>query len=177
MEGGTAAVRGRKGLLYRVVEVWALLGGLVLLAVVLMTTWSATSGVVFSRPLPGDVELTELAVAVAVFMFLPYCQLTGANVTADIFTARAGPRTVAFLGLLSALVALAFSVVLIWRMYAGLLDYREYVETTTILHIPIWYAYVPALASLALLIAAAAGSLAGAWRDIRQVPGEAGRAS
>ena len=135
----------------RVIELWALLGGIVLLAIVLMTAWSATSGVVFNRPLQGDFEMTEMWVAVAVFMFLPYCQLTGANVTADIFTARAGPRTVALLELVSALVALGFSLLLLWRMYYGLLDYRQYVETTTILHVPIWYAYVPALISLALL--------------------------
>lgn len=167
MESGAAAAQGPKGLLYRVVELWALLGGFVLVAVVLMTSWSATSGVVLAKPLPGDVELTEMLTAVAVFMFLPYCQLTGANVTADIFTARAGPRTVAFLGLLSSVVALAFSLLLIWRMYEGLADYREYVETTTILHIPIWYAYVPALASLALLVAASAGSLREAFAGLR----------
>jgi TRAP-type C4-dicarboxylate transport system permease small subunit len=95
--------------------------------------------------------MTEMWVAVAAFMFLPYCQLTGANVTADIFTARAGPRTIALRELLSAVIALGFSVLLLWRMYYGLLDYREYVETTTTLHVPIWYAYIPALISLALL--------------------------
>ena len=154
-------------LLRRAVEWWALLGGFVLLGVVFMTSWSATSGVLLARPLPGDVELTEMLTAVAVFMFLPYCQLSGANVTADIFTARAGPRTVAFLSLLSAVVALAFAVLLMGRMYEGMADYREYVETTTILHIPIWYAYVPALASIALLIAASLGSLRQASAGLR----------
>ena len=154
-------------LLRRAVEWWALLGGFVLLGVVFMTSWSATSGVLFARPLPGDVELTEMLTAVAVFMFLPYCQLSGANVTADIFTSRAGPRTVAFLSLLSAVVALAFAVLLMERMYEGMADYREYVETTTILHIPIWYAYVPALASIALLIAASLGSLRQASAGLR----------
>ena len=154
-------------LLRRAVEWWALLGGCVLLGVVFMTSWSATSGVLLARPLPGDVELTEMLTAVAVFMFLPYCQLSGANVTADIFTARAGPRTVALLSLLSAAVALAFAVLLMERMHEGMADYREYVETTTILHIPIWYAYVPALASLALLIAASLGSLRQASAGLR----------
>ena len=154
-------------LLRRAVEWWALLGCFVLLGVVFMTSWSATSGVLFARPLPGDVELTEMLTAVAVFMFLPYCQLSGANVTADIFTSRAGPRTVAFLSLLSAVVALAFAVLLMGRMYEGMADYREYVETTTILHIPIWYAYVPALASIALLIAASLGSLRQASAGLR----------
>ena len=148
----------------RLIEAWALLGGLLLLAIALMTSWSAAAGWLFGKPLPGDVELVEMLTAVSVFMFLPYCQLAGANVTADLFTARAGPRTVARLELLAAAVALAFSVLLLWRMFEGLLDYRQYVETTTILKIPIWVAYVPALASLALLAAAAAASVRQAWR-------------
>ena len=152
------------GFVARVIEVWALLGGFVLLGIVLMVAWSATRGFFFDRPLQGDVEMTEMWVAVAAFMFLPYCQLTGANVTADIFTARAGPRTVALLELVSAAVALGFSVLLLWRMYYGLLDYREYVETTTTLHVPIWYAYVPALISLALLALASLVTVRNALR-------------
>jgi TRAP-type C4-dicarboxylate transport system permease small subunit len=152
VDGNAArAATGPSGFAARVIETWALLGGVVLLVIVLMVAWSSVRGWLFDRPLQGDVEMTEMWVAVAVFMFLPYCQLTGANVTADIFTARASPRTVALLELVSALVALCFSGLLLWRMYYGLLDYREYVETTTILHVPIWYAYVPALISLALL--------------------------
>jgi TRAP-type C4-dicarboxylate transport system permease small subunit len=159
---------GLSGLARRVIEGWALAGGLVLLAIALMSTWSATSGVVFAKPLPGDFELVEMGVAVAVFMFLPYCQITDANVTADIFTAGAGVRTQALFKLLSAMIALAFGVLLIWRMYAGLLDYRQYVETTTILRIPIWYAYVPALISLALLIVACAISMRDQLREFRR---------
>lgn len=166
MGGGASALREPRGLLYRAVEWWALLGGLVLMAVVMLTVWSATSGVAFSRPLPGDVELTEMLTAVAVFMFLPYCQISGANVTADIFTARASERTVAALSLLSAAVAVLFSAVLAWRMYEGLLDYREFVETTTILRVPIWYAYVPALLSLALLLLASVATARDAFRDV-----------
>lgn len=164
---GARAVREPVGLLRRVIELWALLGGVVLAGVALMSTWSAASSWLFGKPLPGDFEMVELLVAVSVFMFLPYCQSTGANVTADLFTARAGPRTVALLELLAAVVALGFSLLLLWRMYYGLLDYRQYVETTTILRVPIWYAYPPALASLALLAAAALVSVRdafAAWR-------------
>jgi TRAP-type C4-dicarboxylate transport system permease small subunit len=167
MTGGTRAAREPVRLLRRVIEAWALLGGLVLAGIALMSTWSAASGWLFSRPLPGDFEMVEMLVAVSVFMFLPYCQLTSANVSADLFTARAGPRTVALLELLAALVALGFSLLLLWRMYEGLLDYRQYIETTTILRIPIWYAYVPALASLALLAAAALISIGEAWGRFR----------
>ena len=103
-------------------------------------------------------------VAVAVFAFLPYCQLTDANVTADLFTARAGPRALAVIGMFSALLALGIALLLTWRTWAGLLDYRKYVETTAILRIPIWTAYVPALASLVLLVVACLLSLKDGWR-------------
>jgi len=166
-DGAIDAGQGRTGLARRVIEVWALLGGMVLLGIALMSTWSAASGFVFNKPLPGDFELVEMGVAVAVFMFLPYCQLTDANVSADIFTARASQRTVDLLKLLASLIAIGFGALLIWRMWAGLLDYRQYVETTTTLRIPVWYAYVPILMSLALLMVACAISIRDQLHDLR----------
>ena len=169
MDGDAAKpAAGLTGLARRVIEGWALAGGLVLLGIALMSTWSSVAGVVFAKPLSGDFELVEMGVAVAVFMFLPYCQITDATVTADIFTARAGVRTQALLKLLSAVIALGFGVLLTWRMYAGMLDYQQYVETTTILHIPIWYAYVPALISLALLIMACVISMRDLLHEFRR---------
>lgn len=156
------------GLAGRVIEGWALLGGIVLLGIALMTTWSAATGWAIGKPLPGDFELTEVLVAVAVFSFLPYCQLTDANVTADLFTAGAGPRAVAGFRLFSALLALAVALVLVWRTWAGMLDYRQYIETTAILKIPIWWAYVPALASLVLLALACLIVLRDCWRVLVQ---------
>ena len=164
--GAPEAAQGPKGFLRRVIEGWALLGGLLLLAIALMTSYSSAASWLLGKPLPGDVELVEMLTAISVFMFLPYCQLAGANVTADIFTARAGRRTVAVLELLASLVALGFGLLLLWRMYEGLLDYRKYVETTTILKIPIWVAYPWALASLALLAVAAVATLRKAARGI-----------
>ena len=70
---------------------WALCGGLVLLGVVLVNAFSIVSGALANRPFAGDFELTEMGTAIAAFCFLPYAQLTGANVSADIFTTRAGP--------------------------------------------------------------------------------------
>jgi TRAP-type C4-dicarboxylate transport system permease small subunit len=133
---------------------WALLGGFILLLVVLMTTYSSAAGFLIATPFPGDFELTEIGIAVASFTFLPYCQLTFANVSADVFTSKMSPSKVRFLSRIGSLVATAFSTLLIWRMYEGLLDYQMYLETTTILQIPIWYAFVPAIFSLLLLLLA-----------------------
>ncbi|WP_428647013.1 TRAP transporter small permease [Roseibium sp.] len=154
---------GFAGAASRLITGWALLGGVLLLAVVAVNMLTIV-GSMFGSPFPGDFELTEMGVAVAVFTFLPYCQLTGANVTADIFTAAASRRTIAFFTLLASLVALGFAGLLMWRMYYGMLDQKEYDYTTTILQIPHWMAFVPILVSLALLALAALVTL---LRDVK----------
>lgn len=125
-----------------------------MLAVVVVNVVSVVGGIVW-KPFPGDFELTQNGVAIAAFAFLPFCQISDANVTADIFTAGASPRTVAIFKLLASVVAVAFAVILLWRMWAGMTDQRTYGYTTAILQLPIWWAYVPILVSLALLIVAA----------------------
>ena len=154
----------------RLIELWALAGGVLLIAIVSMNAYSLLADIAFRKPLPGDFELVEVGVAVAAFAFLPYCQLTGANVTADIFTQNVGPRTVARLAFLSALIAFAFSLLLTWRMTLGLVDIRRYGETTTITGFPIWIAYVPIVASLAMLAIASFISMRDALADARLPP-------
>ncbi len=150
-----------------VIEGWALLGGALLICIALMNTWSVISLAVLGFPVPGDFELVEMGVAIAAFSFLPYCQMKGANVTADIFTAAASPATVAAFELLAAVVAAFFSVILLWKMSDGMVSYMRYDEATTILGIPIWTAFPPILASLALLVLAAAVTLREAVTVIR----------
>ncbi|ETX13036.1 C4-dicarboxylate ABC transporter [Roseivivax halodurans JCM 10272] len=141
------------------VTAWALLGGVVLLGIVVINVLSVAGGIV-GTTFPGDFELTEMGIAIAVFAFLPYCQLMDANVTADIFTSGLPERRVAALRALAALIAMAFAAILLWRMYLGMLDQKTYNYMTTILQVPVWWAFVPILVSLALLIAASIISLA-----------------
>ncbi|TDL81087.1 TRAP transporter small permease subunit [Palleronia sediminis] len=157
---------GIAGAVERLTSAWALVGGLVLLAVIAVNML-AVIGAAIGRSFPGDFELTEMGVAIAVFAFLPYCQIREVNVTADIFTAGAGPRWLAAFKALAALVATGFAAILLWRMSAGMADQRDYGYATAILQLPIWYAFVPILVSLALLAAAALVSLSEALRALR----------
>ena len=100
------------GLAHLVIQGWAIFGGVILLAVVLVNAWSIFAGTAFNKPFPGDFELTEMGAAIAVFCFLPYCQLAGANVSADIFTMNAGPKAVAIMALFAALIGVCFSALL-----------------------------------------------------------------
>jgi TRAP-type C4-dicarboxylate transport system permease small subunit len=159
MQSTNSTLRARLFSLARtVVTAWAILGGITLLFVVLINVFSVLGGI-FWQPFPGDFELTEMGVALAVFSFLPYCQITGANVSADIFTSAAPKRLVAFLSLLASIVAIGFSLLLLWRMYFGMLDQKEYGYTTGILLIPHWPAFIPILISLVLVAVAAVVTL------------------
>jgi len=162
----SAAPAGLERALATLIEAWALLGGLLLLAVVLLNTASIIGGAVFGTPFPGDFELTEVGIGVAAFAFLPYGQLSGANVTADIFTSRASPRAIAVLTLAASCTALVFALLLLWRMSAGMIDQKTYGYTTAILQVPHWWAFLPILISLALLAIAALITLR---RDLRRV--------
>ena len=163
----TTARAGLGGLARNAITGWAFFGGIILSLVVLINVISVIGGVVW-KPFPGDFEMTEVGVAVAAFAFLPYCQLVGANVTADIFTSRAPDRAIAFFGLLASVVAFGFSLLLLWRMYYGMLDQKAYGYTTAIPQFPHWVAFIPILVSLALLALASLITLVENTNKIRK---------
>ncbi len=82
----------------------ALAGGLVLTGLMLMSITSIAGRWLFSRPLPGDFELVEIGTGVAIFLFLPACQLRGANVIVDFFTTGMSRRGQSWLDAFGALL-------------------------------------------------------------------------
>ena len=161
-------------LLSAIIRYWALFGGLVLAFLAGMTALSALSNIILDRPIPADYELTKHFVAVAIFTFLPYCQLTGSNVTVDIFTEGASERAKAGMAAFSSLFAIAFSLLLLRQMWLGFLSYRQYPEMTPVLHLPLWTAFPPILVSLALMLIA---SLITAYQGWMRLRGSGTRAS
>ena len=152
---GPATARARAlGLARAVIRYWALLGGLTLVALVVMTAASAASNLFFDRPFAGDFEIVKHGVAIAVFAFLPYCQLTYSNITVDIFTERMSDRAKSAMVLFSSLLAAGLAVLLMRQMWLGMLDYLRYPEYMVSVPIALWTAFPPALLSLALLLLA-----------------------
>jgi len=147
---------------------WAVLGGVVLLALMLMTVASVAMRAVLGFPILGDYELVEIGTAIATFAFLPYCHQAGGNVVVDVFTERASARLKHGLGALGSLLLAIVACVLLWRMTLGAYDFLHYHEVTTNLGIPRWWAFPPILVSLALLALVAMVALA---RDLRAATG------
>lgn len=150
-----------------IVRMWALLGGLIISALAVMTAASAVSNLLFEKPFSPDYELVKHFVGVAIFMFLPYCQLSGANVTVDIFTENMSRRSKAAMAAFSSLFAIAFSLLLLRQMSLGFMSYLRYPEVTPVLQLPLWTAFPPMLASLALLCVAAVLTALDGWRGMR----------
>jgi TRAP-type C4-dicarboxylate transport system permease small subunit len=150
---------------------WALLGGVVACALAVMTAGSALSNIFFHRPFPADYELVKHVVAVVIFMFLPYCQISDANVTVDVFTERVSETKKAAMAFVSSLLAIAFAALLLRQMWLGWWSYMRFPEVTPVLQLPLWTAFPPILVSIALLLAAALATAGEAWRRVRGRPG------
>jgi TRAP-type C4-dicarboxylate transport system permease small subunit len=148
--------------LYRLSAGLAVLGGLVLAALVVMTCVSIAGRALLSAPIPGDFELVEIGCAVAVFAFLPYCQITRGNVLVDFFTARAGPRRRAALDAFGNLLFTVIAGLITWRAVFGARDLYRYNETTMVLAVPVWWGFVPAVFCAAVLTLVAAYTV---WRS------------
>jgi TRAP-type C4-dicarboxylate transport system permease small subunit len=146
---------------------WALLAGVVTLGLALMTAGSALSNIFLGRPLPADYELVKHIVAVVIFMFLPYCQITGSNISVDIFTESLTARRKAFLDVLSSVFALGFAILMLMQMSGGMQSYLKYREVTPVLKLPLWTAFPPILFSLVLLGLAACVTLVAQIRAYR----------
>lgn len=137
----------------------ALAGGLVLLALVAMTCVSIVgrAGLTLSgmfdlpdlfsrlRPVRGDYELIELGSAIAIFAFLPWCQLAGAHARVDLLQGRLPAWLDRGLSAFWDWVMLGAVSVIAWRLWVGMQGKIASGETTFLLQVPVWWAYAAAM--------------------------------
>jgi len=165
-------------ILARVCEVLALTGGFLLVGIMSISTFS-----VIGRSLPellgavgvqvprlgikGEIELEQMALAVAVFAFLPLCQLQRSNVLVGFFTKSLPVRHRAKFDVAANGLLLLLAVVIAWQLARGALDKLANAETSMVLRIPEWIPYALALPSAWLLVFVTAYTVARSWCEIR----------
>ncbi len=148
----------------------ALVGGLVLVVIILMTTASIIGrstnkllhGTFFQEKLAGfsqfvldlgvgeingNYELLEAGVAFAIFSFLPVCQLYGAHATVDIFTGFLPSTVNRWIAAFWELVLTAVIILLIVQLFGGMERYIRNGQTTLFLQFPVWWAYALSFAA------------------------------
>ena len=146
----------------------AVFGGLVLTGLILMTVISILGRSLFNTPIPGDFELVEIGCAVAVFSFLPYCQLIQGNVVVDFFTARTRPGAKAFLDMAGNLLYTSIAALLTWRLVLGGMDLKRYNESSMVLQVPMWWGFIPVVVGSGLLTVVCAYTVWRSWREAVQ---------
>ncbi|WP_349367584.1 TRAP transporter small permease subunit [Salinarimonas sp.] len=174
----TAALTAVGILLERVSGAVAVLGGVALLGMIVVSVISIVGrsilpgladlvGLEFrAASIPGDVELVQIGTGVAVFSFLPFCQLRRGNVIVDFFTAGARLRVRAALDLVGNLIFTALAALIAWRLVYGLQDKLAYNDTTMVLRLPEAYPFAYGVACAWLLAIVCAYTV---WRSAEEV--------
>jgi len=152
--------------LFKRVALWfALVGGLAASALAVLTVVSVVGRAVVSKPIPGDVELMQMGIALCISLCLPWCQLHGANIIVDFFTEKLPQRSSRALDGIGSILLAVMCLLLSWRTAAGALGVAEAGETTMIIGLPMWWAYAMLAPGLALT------ALIALWQGLRQLRG------
>jgi TRAP-type C4-dicarboxylate transport system permease small subunit len=155
--------------LTRVTRLFVIVGGISLTAAGFLTVASVMGRYLINAPIPGDFELVETACALAVFSFLPYCQLQKGNVLVDFFTYKLSARSRGLLDSLSALIYTVIAVLLTWRLWVGGLDLLRTNEQTIVLQIPRAYNFIFIMPCMALLVVVSAYTI---WDHLKSAEDE-----
>ena len=141
-------------LLEPLAKLFAVLAGVLLTVITLVTCVSLIGRNTTGWTIVGDVELSAFVAGAAVALFLPWCQLKRGNIIVDFFTTRATPATQARLDRFGALLLAAVMALMTWRTGIGGLNAWKSQSGSMMLGLPEWAVYtamVPALALTALI--------------------------
>ncbi len=120
----------------------AILAGVLLTVITLMTCVSLLGRNLIGLTLAGDFELTGVAAGAAIALFMPWCQLRRGNIIVDFFTAKASARTNAKLDRLGALLLGLAMAFLAWRTALGGISAWRNQSGSMMLGFPDWIVYV-----------------------------------
>jgi TRAP-type C4-dicarboxylate transport system permease small subunit len=116
-------------------------GGLIALAVGLMTVYSVAQRALITKPLAGDIELVQFGIALSISLCIAWCQLRGSNIIVDFFTQKATLKTNRWLDAVGCVfMALMYGVLSVRTLY-GALAVSSAHETTPTLDLPMWWTY------------------------------------
>ena len=128
-------------LLDNLARICAVLAGLLLTFITLMTCVSLIGRNTTGATIVGDFELTGVATGAAIALFMPFCQIRRGNIIVDFFTARLGEKTNDGLDRFGALLLALVFALLAWRTALGGLNSYNTHSETQILGFPEWVTY------------------------------------
>ena len=178
---------------FRISRLMAMLGGVVLCALILIVClsivgrtlnsifysevvqsimpafaeWALSTGV---GPIEGDFEIVEAGMAFTIFAFLPYCHITVGHASVDIFTNWLPARAQRVLRMLIEILFAVVLVIIAVQLEAGMQSKLRSGQTTFLIQFPIWWAY--AFSLVGAVLAALVGIFTAFGRIVEVVSGE-----
>lgn len=152
--------------LQMVARALAIIGGIALVAVVVMSVASIAGRAAIDwglAPIEGDYEYVQFGCVIALAAFMPWCQVNRGHVRVDILFVKAPDRVRILTELIGDLALLTLSSIIVWRLYLGTLDKLKVHESTFILQLPVWWGYAAALVGMTVF---ALTCLHSVWRDL-----------
>lgn len=149
----------------------AILAGVLLTVVTVVTCISIVGRNATGWTLLGDYELTAVAAGAAIALFMPWAQLRRENIIVDFFTSRAPQRLNAVFDRFGALMLALVMFVLAWRTAIGCMSAYSAKTTSMMLGFPEWIVYAAMVPPLALTgVIALAQSTLGFGEPMEQTP-------
>ena len=128
----------------------AILAGLLMTIITLLTCGNLFLRNVTEDAIPGAFEMTALATGAAIALFMPLCQVRQGNIIVDFFTANCSDETNAFMDRIGALVLSSIFALLAWRTVIGGLSAYNANSLTMLMGIPEWIVYAAMVPPFAL---------------------------
>jgi TRAP-type C4-dicarboxylate transport system permease small subunit len=132
----------------------AILAGILLIAITLMTCTSVIGRETIGKTISGDFELSGVLAGAAIALFMPWCQYKRGNIMVDFFTTGASEKNQDKMERFGALLLAFVMTLMAWRTTLGGLNVFNTHSETQILGFPEWVVYctmVPPLALTALI--------------------------
>jgi TRAP-type C4-dicarboxylate transport system permease small subunit len=132
----------------------AILAGVLLTFITLMTCVSIIGRETIGTTITGDFELSGVAAGAAIALFMPWCQFKRGNIFVDFFTAKASENTQKSMERFGAFLLSAVLALVAWRTVLGGLNAYSSNSGTMLLGFPeyvVYAAMVPPLALTALI--------------------------
>ena len=159
-----------KKTLEKLARICAVLAGVLLTVITLMTCISLIGRNTTGWTIVGDFELSGSAAGAAIALFLPWCQVRRGNIMVDFFTARASAATRAGLDRFGALLLALVMALMTWRTAVGGLNAWNSQSGSMMLGFPEWVVYAGMVPPL--LLTALIGAMQ-AWRGFGDEEGTA----
>ncbi len=149
----------------------AVSGGVLFVALIIMSLVSIIGRKLGFGSVNGDIELMQAGTAVAATAFLPYCTLLGEHIKVDFFTENMRDSLKRPIDGIAELLLGGVSVLLAWRTILSAFETYESQEVTTLVSLPLWIPTALLVPGLVLMAVCAIYRAYAHFHPTKNIPG------